>query len=100
MARSHEPDSLAQHLASIHVPVRLLVGTVPHQSGVDAGDTAALAALLPDFRVDSVPGSGQFIHEEQPSAVVDALLALAGREVGRGPSGSSCGGNGSKAGCP
>jgi pimeloyl-ACP methyl ester carboxylesterase len=76
MARSQEPDSLSRHLAAIRVPVRLLIGTVPHQSGVDAEDTARLAALLPDFQIDSVAGAGQFIHEEQPGAVIEAIAAL------------------------
>jgi len=31
---------------------------------------------LPDFVADTVPGSGQFINEEQPKVVVDAVAKL------------------------
>ncbi|HTC23771.1 MAG TPA: alpha/beta hydrolase, partial [Gemmatimonadales bacterium] len=34
MARSHEPEQLRNHLAQVRVPVRLIVGTVPHGSSV------------------------------------------------------------------
>jgi SOS response regulatory protein OraA/RecX len=37
---------------------------------------ALLSARLPDFRSDSVTGSGQYIHEEQPDAVVEAVGRL------------------------
>jgi hypothetical protein len=32
---------------------------------------------LPDFRVDTIPGAGQYVFEEQPSAVVAVI-----RQVG------------------
>ncbi|MGE5687516.1 MAG: hypothetical protein ACM34D_08455, partial [Gemmatimonadota bacterium] len=50
---------------------------VPHQSGVGAEQIALLAQRLPDFSADSVPGSGQYIQEEQPEAVLAALEKLA-----------------------
>jgi hypothetical protein len=31
---------------------------------------------LTDFAADTVPGSGQFINEEQPKVVVDAVAKL------------------------
>lgn len=77
MAQSVESESLLARLGDCKVPVRLLVGAVPHQSGVGAEQIALLAQRLPDFSVDSVPGSGQYIQEEQPAAVLAALEKLA-----------------------
>lgn len=77
MAQSVESESLLARLGDCKVPVRLLVGAVPHQSGVGAEQIALLAQRLPDFSVDSVPGSGQYIQEEQPEAVLAALEKLA-----------------------
>jgi hypothetical protein len=31
---------------------------------------------LRNFRMDNVPGSGQYIHEEQPAVVLEALGRL------------------------
>ena len=35
-----------------------------------------LSEKLPDFKTDSVQGSGQYIQEEQPAKVVDAVTEL------------------------
>lgn len=77
MAKSVESESLLARLGDCRVPVRLLVGAVPHQSGVGAEQIALLAQRLPDFSVDRVTGSGQYIQEEQPDAVLAALERLA-----------------------
>jgi pimeloyl-ACP methyl ester carboxylesterase len=77
MAKSSESESLLARLGDCKVPVRLLVGAVPHQSGVGAEQIALLAQRLPDFSVDSVAGSGQYVQEEQPEAVLAALEKLA-----------------------
>ncbi len=76
MSRSTERESLADRLHRCAVPVRLLIGTVPHPAGVTREEAELLSARLPDFRSDSVPGSGQYIHEEQPHAVVEAVARL------------------------
>ncbi|HXW97601.1 MAG TPA: alpha/beta hydrolase [Gemmatimonadales bacterium] len=76
MVRSHEPELLADRMSEIRVPVRLLIGTVPHESAVDAAETAEMRQRLADFAVDSIHGSGQLVHEEQPQAVLNALVAL------------------------
>lgn len=77
MAKSSESESLLDRLGDCKVPVRLLVGAVPHQSGVGADQIALLTQRLPDFSVDSVAGSGQYVQEEQPEAVLAALEKLA-----------------------
>ena len=76
MAKSREPESLRERLHEVVVPVRLLIGTAPHPSGIKPEEVALLEERLPDFAVDSVFGSGQYIHEEQPDAVLAALEAL------------------------
>jgi 3-oxoadipate enol-lactonase len=76
MSKSKEGDSLASRLHELEVPVRLLVGTVPHPSEVTSDQRELLSDKLPDFKTDSVHGSGQYIQEEQPGKVVDAVTQL------------------------
>lgn len=76
MSKSTEKESLAGRLHECAVPVRLLMGTAPMPAGVTREEEALLSARLPDFRSDSVTGSGQYIHEEQPDAVVAAVGRL------------------------
>ena len=76
MASSREPERLAPHLAEIRCPVRLPAGGVPHQGGVGAAERALLERTLRSFTLDSVPGAGHFIYEEQPAAVAAAVERL------------------------
>jgi pimeloyl-ACP methyl ester carboxylesterase len=76
MSKSKEKDSLKARLHQCGVPVRLLVGTVPHPAEVTKDQRALLRAKLPNFTADSVPGSGQYIQEEQPAAVLAAVARL------------------------
>jgi pimeloyl-ACP methyl ester carboxylesterase len=76
MSEAKEQGSLAQRLHECEMPVRLLVGTVPHPAEVTHDQRALLSTTLPNFSSDSVPGSGQYIQEEQPGAVVAAVTRL------------------------
>jgi pimeloyl-ACP methyl ester carboxylesterase len=76
MSKSKEHTSLAARLHEIKVPVRLLVGTVSHPAEVTKEQRKLLNDKLPNFRTDSVPGSGQYIQEEQPAAVLAAVARL------------------------
>ncbi len=76
MAKAVESESLLARLGECRVPVRLIIGAVPHQSGVGAEQVDLLGQRLPDFEVESVAGSGQYIQEEQPSAVLAAVERL------------------------
>jgi hypothetical protein len=76
MSKAKEPASLAERLHECTVPVRLLVGTVPHPAEVTEEQRTMLHTSLPDFRADSVAGSGQYIQEEQPAVVLAALALL------------------------
>jgi pimeloyl-ACP methyl ester carboxylesterase len=73
MSKSKESASLHDQLDEIHVPVRLLVGGVTHPSEVKQDERDLLAKEIPDFALESVPGAGQFVHEEQPDVVLKAL---------------------------
>jgi pimeloyl-ACP methyl ester carboxylesterase len=79
MARAVEPEALIPRLSLIQVPVQVLVGGAPGKSGVTPWMTGQLATRLPQVRVDTVPGSGSHIHEEQPQAVINAVLELVRR---------------------
>jgi pimeloyl-ACP methyl ester carboxylesterase len=76
MSKSKERESLAERLHELDVPVRLLIGTAPHPAAVPREQRELLVDQLADFRMDSVPGSGQYIHEEQPAVVLEALGRL------------------------
>lgn len=84
MSKAKEPTSLADRLHECAMPVRLLVGTVPHPAEVTADQRATLKSQLRNFDTDSVPGSGQYIQEEQPAAVLAAVARLdqATRQIG------------------
>src|SRR5215210_2164801 len=73
MVEAREPERLAPHLASIRCPVRLMVGSAPHKGGVEEKQVRLLRDKLPNFSIDSVPGAGQYLFEEQPSAVVRVI---------------------------
>jgi hypothetical protein len=57
---------------------------VSHPAEVTAEQRAVLGSTLRDFRIDSVTGSGQYIQEEQPDAVLAAVARLA-RAAPRAP---------------
>ena len=76
MSKAKEEASLADRLHECAMPVRLLVGTVEHPAEVTQDQRALLSLTLRDFSIDSVPGSGQYIQEEQPSAVLAAVARL------------------------
>jgi pimeloyl-ACP methyl ester carboxylesterase len=81
MSKSTEPESLRDRLHQFTGPVRLLVGGVKHPAEVPDEQRELLRDRLTDFAADTVPGSGQYINEEQPAVVVDAVAKL-GRAAG------------------
>ncbi|TPW05978.1 MAG: hypothetical protein FD129_2705, partial [bacterium] len=73
MSSSTEPQALAPNLGLIQVPVDLVLGGAPHEYGVPPAELIRLREGLPDFLSVAVPGSGHYVHEEQPAAVLIAV---------------------------
>ncbi len=80
MSEARERERLAPHLKEIRCPVRLVVGTAPHKGGVEQKQVRLLREQLSDFTIDSVPGAGQYLFEEQPVSVVRIIEQYDGRE--------------------
>src|SRR4029077_11716158 len=74
---AREPEKLAPHLAEVRCPVRLVVGGARHDGDVGEQEVVLLERTLRSFPLDSVPGAGHFIYEEQPRAVLAAVSRLA-----------------------
>lgn len=73
IAAARERERLAPHLHEIRCPVRLLIGAAPHEGDVGQVEVELLARTLPRFAVDTIPGAGHFLYEEQPGVVGDAV---------------------------
>lgn len=73
MAESKEPERLRPNLGAVRCPVRLVVGTSPHDGGIPEGQLEVLQGGLTSFAVDSVPGAGLHVYEERPDAIVEAV---------------------------
>jgi pimeloyl-ACP methyl ester carboxylesterase len=76
MASARESERLASHLAEIRCPVRLLVGTARHDGNVPDREASLLTQTLRSFALDSAPGAGHFVQEEQPATVVSSVDRL------------------------
>ena len=84
MAKAKEAEPLTPHLAQITIPVRLLIGAAPHGSGIVPANTRLLRERIPGLVVDSIPGAGLHIHEEQPEVMVRKVLEMQAA-LARGP---------------
>jgi pimeloyl-ACP methyl ester carboxylesterase len=73
MQRAVEPDSLVPQLHSVAMPVRLLLGAAPHNTGMGQNRIRELEDHLPSLTIDSIVGAGMHINEEQPQVIVAAL---------------------------
>ena len=73
MTDSKESERVAPHLAEVSCPVRLVIGTAPHEGGVDRKEIRLLSERVRDFRVIRVVGAGQYLFEEQPAVVVSVI---------------------------
>jgi pimeloyl-ACP methyl ester carboxylesterase len=76
MADARESEKLAPHLAAIRCPVVLVVGGARHDGEVGPQEVDLLRHRLRSFVLDSVPGAGHFVYEEQPTAVMAAVAQL------------------------
>jgi pimeloyl-ACP methyl ester carboxylesterase len=76
MAEVREPERLGPNLSRIQCPVVLVLGTAPHQGGVEVKQVRVLRERLSNFAVDTIPGAGQYLFEEQPAAVVKVITQM------------------------
>ncbi len=82
MAWAREPQRLADNLHLIQVPVLLIHGgAASKRAGIRAEQIEALRSQLPQLVVETLPGVGHYVHEEQPDSVAAAIDRLA--RVGR-----------------
>ncbi|HEX2178102.1 MAG TPA: alpha/beta hydrolase [Actinomycetota bacterium] len=84
MSEAREPERLIPRLGEVRCPVRLVLGTARHDGGIPDRQLGALRRGLASFAIDSVPGAGLHVYEEQPQAIVEAIRR-ASREVALRP---------------
>jgi pimeloyl-ACP methyl ester carboxylesterase len=77
MAESREPWEIRPRLAELRCPVWLLLGAAPHEGGPTPEELELMAATIPTLTIDSLPGAGHYLFEEQSRAVADAIIAAA-----------------------
>lgn len=75
MSDAEEPGPLAPLLPAIRTPVHLLVGA-GSATGAMKPDEITTLATLPALSIDSIHDAGQYIHEEQPAAVIQAIQLM------------------------
>jgi pimeloyl-ACP methyl ester carboxylesterase len=72
MGDAKEPGPLAPLLPAITTPVHLLVGAGSTTGAIKPEEIATLGSL-PALSIDSIHDAGQYIHEERPDAVIQAI---------------------------
>lgn len=77
MSQAQDPEPLATNLSRIEVPVLLLLGAARPEP-LPPEELTILREGLARLTVQPVEGAGQYIHEEQPSIVVEAVRGLLG----------------------
>jgi pimeloyl-ACP methyl ester carboxylesterase len=76
MSKVKEADSLAERLYRCTIPVTLLIGAAPHRLPVQPQEIDLLKRRIRRFTAQPVPGAGQYIQEEKPDVVIQALRSL------------------------
>jgi pimeloyl-ACP methyl ester carboxylesterase len=76
MAHAEEPEPLGPRLDRLAVPVMLLMGTGSVEETMSAGVLELLEANIPNLTIRRVDTAGQYIHEESPRAVINAVTEL------------------------
>ena len=57
-------------------------GAIGKRAGIRQPQIEALQSQLPQLTVETLPGAGHYVHEEQPDAVAAAIERIA-RAAGR-----------------
>jgi len=76
MVTAADPWPLAPALCRIGVPVHVVLGAAPHQSGPSDADVARLVDAVPRFTLERWEGVGHYAFAEAPGRVVDAVLRV------------------------
>jgi pimeloyl-ACP methyl ester carboxylesterase len=77
MSESKEREHLSSHLGHVRCPVRLVLGTARHTGGVEPAHVRLMQDRIADFTIETIPGAGQYLFEEQPSPVVEVIRRVA-----------------------
>jgi pimeloyl-ACP methyl ester carboxylesterase len=75
MSEATDPEPLAPNLSRIDSPVLLLLGAARPEP-LPPDEMTALRDGIPALEVREIEGAGQYIHEEQPQVVVDAIREM------------------------
>ncbi len=75
MMANWDLEALGRSFGRVDLPVLLVVGA--GDRAVPPSDARAVAARLPDARIETLPGAGHLIHEEKPADIA----ALIGAEM-------------------
>jgi len=76
MVEAHDKSRLAPRLGLVNLPVLLVLGAAPHESGPNSSEVELLSRSLPFFSLRLVAGAGHHIHEERPcelAALIDSF---------------------------
>ena len=76
LAVAREPDSVATVIARLRMPVTVILGDVPHESGPSETEIEVLRPLGALLQVEHIAGVGHFPHEEAPTHVARYLFGL------------------------
>jgi pimeloyl-ACP methyl ester carboxylesterase len=74
MVNAEADRPLTPRLSQITQPVTVLVGAGNPEGAISAEDLQVLVAAIPQLVVSRVPEAGQYIQEERPDAVMQAVL--------------------------
>ncbi len=75
MMANWDLEALGRSFGRVDLPVLLVVGA--GDRAVPPSDARAVAARLPDARIETLPGAGHLVHEEKPADIA----ALIGAEM-------------------
>ena len=74
LSRAQEPEPLATVVSRVGVPLAILLGSVPHPSGPDSAEMAALRPLGSRVHIARLENAGHFPHEEAPDEVARFVM--------------------------
>ncbi|WP_010162287.1 alpha/beta fold hydrolase BchO [Sphingomonas sp. PAMC 26617] len=78
MMAAWDLDTFARDVPRLRVPTLLVHGAA--DSAIPLASVKAAAALIPDSRIEVLPGLGHLAHEEKPAEVAALIAGFAGKE--------------------